>query len=149
MYYGLRCYNKDGEALGWLYTYNDDTELVWTIKNLDWCKRWKTERGSQKNFDRYHSRWQFKSKGGFLKIEVMPDIQQPDKSKGSASKLLEEWGEDENVTNTSVLSFHPSSEIFKWLEEERLINDRNEAESDDALINRKLDKLRKLEQQRL
>jgi len=86
MHYGLRCYNKDSEAIGWLYTYNNDTELVWTIKNLNWCRQWKTERGAKKNFERYNSRWQFISKGGYLKIEVMPDIPE--------SAVLDELGEN-------------------------------------------------------
>lgn len=74
VYYGLRCYNKESQPIGWLYTYDSDTELVWTDKNLDWCKRWKTERGAEKNIDRYNSRWQFKSKGGYLQVELMPEI---------------------------------------------------------------------------
>lgn len=71
MYYGYRCYTKDGKALGWLYTYNNEADLFWTTEDLDWCKRWKTERGAKNNFDRYNRLWQLKSDGGYLKIEVM------------------------------------------------------------------------------
>lgn len=71
--YGYRCYNKDGEPLGWLYTYSNNTEYTWTDKDLSWCKKWKTERGASKQFDNCNARWKFVSKGGFLKIELMPD----------------------------------------------------------------------------
>jgi len=152
MYYGYRCYNKGDEPLGWLYTYNNDTELVWTTKNLSWCKRWKTERGAKKNFERYNNHWQFKSTGGYLKIEVMPDIEEPESAESRTSKLLEEWGDHaistspNNGSNLQVLLFHPTPEILQWLEKERNLCD-GEPESDDILINRKLEKLRKLEQQ--
>jgi hypothetical protein len=72
MYYGYRCYNKDGEPLGWLYTYSNNTEYTWTNKDFDWCKKWKTQRGARKQFDSCNARWKFVSKGGFLKIELMP-----------------------------------------------------------------------------
>jgi hypothetical protein len=72
MYYGYRCYNKDGEPLGWLYTYSNNTEYTWTDKDFGWCKKWKTERGARKQFDNCNARWKFVSKGGFLKIELMP-----------------------------------------------------------------------------
>lgn len=76
MYYGYRCYNKHGEPIGWLYTHNKDTELVHTDKPkyFHWCKRWKTSVGASKNFDRYNKAWEFHSKGGYLKVEAMPDI---------------------------------------------------------------------------
>ena len=45
-----------------------------------------------------------------------------------------------------VWSFRPTPENIKWLEEERW-NDNGKPESDAMLLNRKLDKLRKLEQQ--
>ena len=81
MYYGYRCYNQDSQPIGWLYTYNNDTDLAFTTINFDWCKRWKTERGVTKNFDYYNRRWQFQSKGGYLKIEVMPEVPQTEVSK--------------------------------------------------------------------
>lgn len=71
--YGYRCYNKNGEPLGWLYTYSNNTEYTWTNKDLAWCKKWKTQRGARKQFDNCNARWKFVSKGGFLKIELMPD----------------------------------------------------------------------------
>jgi hypothetical protein len=74
MYYGYRCYTQDGQPIGWLYTYNNDTDLAFTTTNFDWCKRWKTEKGVTKNFDYYNRRWHFQSKGGYLEIEVMPEV---------------------------------------------------------------------------
>lgn len=123
MYYGYRCYNKDAMPIGWLYTFNNDTEYAWTNKNLDWCKRWKTEKGANKNFVLYNNRWQFKSSGGYLKIEVMPDIEEPESAESRASKLLEEWGENviepppNNGANSQTLSFSHSPEIIQLLEE--------------------------------
>ncbi len=73
MYYGYRCYNRNDEPLGWLYTYDNDTEYTWTDRELGWCKKWKTERGARKQFDNCNARWKFVSKGGYLKIELMPD----------------------------------------------------------------------------
>lgn len=81
MYYGYRCYSQDGQPIGWFYTCNNDSELTFTNTNFDWCKRWKTERGATKNFDYYNRRWQFQSKGGYLKIEVMPEVPQKAVSK--------------------------------------------------------------------
>ncbi len=188
MYYGYRCYNKDGEPLGWFYTYKNDTEITWTTIDLNWCKRWKTEQGAKKNFDRYNRRWRFKSSGGYLKIEVMPNIQEPESAEAKARKLLEEWGDNVTIalcavpeaiakdalspnqaelpgevsskepsgfcvaspnscTRLQFLSFHPQPEILQWLSEERNLDENGELESDDTLINRKLEKLRKLEQQ--
>ena len=179
MYYGYRCYNKDGEPLGWFYTYNNETEITWTTIDLNWCKQWKTERGAKKHFDRYNRRWRFKSSGGYLKIEVMSDIQEPCSAEAKARMLLEEWGDNvtiakhtlspnqaelqgegsskepsgftvaspNNGPNLQSLSFHPQPEILQWLLSERNLNENGEIESDDTLINRKLEKLRKLEQQ--
>lgn len=46
-----------------------------------------------------------------------------------------------------IWSFRPTSENIEWLEEERWNDDNGKPESDATLLNRKLDKLRKLEQQ--
>lgn len=46
-----------------------------------------------------------------------------------------------------VWSFRPTPENIQWLEEERWDDDNGKPESDAMLLNRKLDKLRKLEQQ--
>ncbi len=153
MYYGYRCYNKDGEPLGWFYTYNNETEITWTTIDLNWCKQWKTERGAKKHFDRYNRRWRFKSSGGYLKIEVMPDIEEPESAESRRQRLLEQWGDDitsalpNKGSNLQFLSFHPKPEILQWLSSERDLDENGELESDDTLINRKLEKLRKLEQQ--
>ena len=46
-----------------------------------------------------------------------------------------------------VWLFRPTPENIEWLEEERWDDDNGKPESDAMLLNRKLDKLRKLEQQ--
>jgi len=46
-----------------------------------------------------------------------------------------------------VWSFRPTPENIEWLEEERWNGEDGKPESDATLLNRKLDKLRKLEQQ--
>jgi len=46
-----------------------------------------------------------------------------------------------------VWSFRPTPENIEWLEEERWEDDNGKPESDAMLLNRKLDKLRLLEQQ--
>ncbi|NEO33208.1 MAG: hypothetical protein F6K36_22840 [Symploca sp. SIO3C6] len=140
MYYGFRCYDKNSKPLGWLYTYDNGTVIAFTKQNLDWCKRWKTEPGAKKNFDFYNRRWQFQSKGGYLKIEVMPEFTEPSKQRRLQDFL--ELTEEEFETTQSVWSFQPTPENLKWLEEERCENEDNA-----ALLNRKLEKLRKLEQQ--
>lgn len=98
MYYGYRCYSQDGQPIGWLYTYNNDTDLAFTTTNFDWCKRWKTERGVTKNFDYYNQRWQFQSKGGYLKIEVLPEVNQTEVSKNS--DVAQELQQDYEQNNT-------------------------------------------------
>lgn len=80
--------------MGWLYTHTNDTEFVWTDKELSWCKKWKTQKGAANNFDHFNSRWQFKSKGGYLKIEVMPEFEEPLSAASRKQRLLEEWGDD-------------------------------------------------------
>lgn len=154
MYYGYRCYTKEDAPLGWLYTFDSDTEYAWTDKNLNWCKRWKTERGAKKHFDNYNSRWQFKSKGGYLQIEIMPNIPEPESKESRRQKILEEWGDavvvqpqNKDDDKSPIISFRPKAELLEWLEEERWTDDNGEPEADAALINRKLEKLRKLEKQ--
>ncbi len=46
-----------------------------------------------------------------------------------------------------IWSFRPNTENLKWLEEERWDDEEGKPESNAALINRKLGKLRKLEEQ--
>ncbi|WP_052672466.1 hypothetical protein [Aliterella atlantica] len=46
-----------------------------------------------------------------------------------------------------IWSFRPTPENIEWLEEERWEDDNGKPESDATLLNRKLTKLRKLEQQ--
>lgn len=154
MYYGYRCYTSENEPLGWLYTFDSDTEYAWTNKDLHWCKRWKTERGAKKHFDNYNSRWQFKSKGGYLKIEVMPEFSQSQSSAKSHQQLWNEANRDKVYQSQEkynqkrpIISFRPKAELLEWLEDERWTDDNGEPETDAALLNRKLEKLRKLEQQ--
>ncbi|MDF5722163.1 MAG: hypothetical protein PUP91_17085 [Rhizonema sp. PD37] len=150
LYYGYRCYNNLGEPLGWLYTYNNDINYGWTEKkDLDWCKRWKTEKGAKNNLERYNSRWQFQSKGGYLQIEVMPDIKEPESAKSHSHKLIEEWGEDvtHNIESVHIrtISFQPKPEVIQWLEKQRKMYDNGEYEPIKEVLNRQLEKLMKLE----
>ncbi len=154
MYYGYRCYTKEDKPLGWLYTFSCDTEYAWTNKDLHWCKRWKTERGAKKHFEHYNSRWQFKSQGGSLKIEVMYEISEPESTKSRCQKILEEWGDhvviqpqNKSDEKSHTMSFSPTAELLEWLEEERGTDDNGESETDASLLNRKLKKLKNLEQQ--
>jgi len=154
MYYGYRCYTKEDKPLGWLYTFDSNTEYAWTDKRLYLCKRWKTERGVKKHFDHYNKRWQLKSKGGYLKIEVMPEFSEP---KHKAKSNQQRWNEanrdvlyqaqDNYNQKRPIMSFRPKAELLEWLEEERTVDDNAEPESDASLLNRKLEKLKKLEQQ--
>lgn len=136
MYYGYRCYNKDREALGWLYTAVSEQELnAIAIENfLVWCKRWKTKRGAEKNFDYYNQRWQYKTEGGYLKIEVMPKLIDEDEPNGENSPPS---SDKEESSWTIELD---DADIIKWLNEERF-----DAESNQDVIMRKLRKLMNLE----
>lgn len=154
MYYGYRCYTREDKPLGWLYTFDSNTEYAWTNKDLRLCKRWKTERGAKKHFDHYNTRWEFKSQGGYLKIELMPEFSE---SKSSAKSNQQRWNEanrdalyqaQENYNQKRpIMSFRPKTELLEWLDEERTSNEDGEPETDAALLNRKLEKLRQLEQQ--
>lgn len=154
MYYGYRCYTKEDKPLGWLYTFDCEREYAWTNKSLHWCKRWKTQKGAAKHFDNYNTRWQFKNQGGYLKIEVMPEFNE---SKSSAKSNQQRWHEAnrDKVSQSQekynqkrpVLSFRPTAKNLAWLEKERLTDDTGKPENDAALLNRKLEKLRKMEQQ--
>lgn len=114
MYYGYRCYDSEDKPLGWLYTYNSGTEITWTNRELHWCKRWKTERGALNNFDKYNSLWQFQSKGIYLKIEVMPEFEEPLSAASRKQKLLEEWGDDAVQETTASFEF----ELIRGLPED-------------------------------
>lgn len=151
-YYGFRCYSREGKALGWLYTAMQERELNSTnnSENFSWCKRWKTERGAKKNFDYYDSRWQFNTKGGYLKIEIMPEVEET-----TNRSSQQRWdAQNQDIIKKSkvkydqenpIWSFRPTPPILEWLEEERLMDKNLDLETNSALINRKLEKLRKLE----
>lgn len=153
MYYGFRCYNPEGTAIGWLYTANAEKEYNWTDKPqcFDWCKRWKTEKGAKKNFDWYNKQWQFKSKGGYLKIEQMPEeIESPRQSQEKWDKANPDVIKESKAKydyKRPTWSFRPTPENLEWLEQERWDDDQGKPETDAALLNRKLSKLRELEQQ--
>ena len=150
-YYGYQCYDNEDNPLGWLYTYNNDTELTYTKRNFDWCKRWKTDRGAKKNFDWYNNRWHFNTKGGYLKIEVMPEMpsdpyQSQQKWQQKNSDIVQESKGKYDAVNP-VWSVRLKSEIREWLEEERWADDNGILETNAALVNRKLEKLMQLERQ--
>ncbi|MEB3219957.1 MAG: hypothetical protein VKN72_27510 [Nostocales cyanobacterium 94392] len=122
MYYGYRCYNCEDEPIGWLYTYNSDTEIVWTNKELHWCKKWKTQKGAANNFNHFNSRWKFNSKGGYLKIEVMPEFEEPESAASRKQRLLALGDNDivqessDDVIQEPTISF--KFELIKGLPEE-------------------------------
>jgi|GEM_PF-1709953 len=157
-YYGFLCYSQEGKPLGWLYTTQSEREYNWTDKPeyFHWCKRWKTKKGAIQNFDWYNEQWQFKSKGGWLKIEEMPEEVIPENSQNSRSSQ-ERWDakHPEKVQKSKtkydiknpVWAFRPSHKLLEWLEQERWDDNHEKPETDAALLNRKLEKLRELEQQ--
>jgi hypothetical protein len=154
MYYGYRCYTKEDEALGWLYTFGSNLEYAWTNKDLYLCKRWKTEKGAKKHFNYYNNTWQLKSQGGYLKIELMPEFSEPKSSAKSNQQLWNEVNRDRVYQSQEkynqkrpIISFRPKAELLEWLENERYKDENGEPETDAALLNRKLEKLKKLEQQ--
>ncbi len=121
MYYGYRCYDSESKPIGWLYTHSNDTEITWTNRELNWCKKWKTQKGAANNFDRYNSRWKFSSKGGYLKIEVMPEFEEPLSAASRKQRLLEEWGDDiQELDNAEIQEITTSLEfeLVKGLPEE-------------------------------
>jgi hypothetical protein len=152
-FYGYRCYSLENKPLGWFYTYGSGSSYSWTNEssNLYWCKRWKTFKAAAKSFDLYNDKWKFGTKGGHLKIEIMPDFEIPI----SRTKLKkQEWNaanpdvikesKAEYDRKCPILSFRPTSEIQAWLEEERYC-DNDIPETTAALLNRKLEKLRIIE----
>jgi hypothetical protein len=130
MYYGYQCYSKDHEPLGWLYL--SGYEYNWTNRDLYLCKRWKTPKGAEKNFEQYNSRWQHQSKGGYLKIEVMPEFNENKPDQQSLQRYHQA---------PKVIVFKPQENIVKWLEQERCVNDDGEPESDGEILNRTLAEL--------
>ncbi|MEA5536792.1 hypothetical protein [Crocosphaera sp. XPORK-15E] len=156
MYYGFRCYNQEGKPMGWLYTAHQESELN-CIDNpiyFDWCKRWKTEQGAKKNFDYYHQRWQLKS-GGYLQIELMPEIVEQKETQNRTSQ--QKWDAKHPYIikqskvkydkNNPVWSFRPTSELRDWLEKERWNTEEGKPETNAQLVIRKLNKLKQLESQ--
>ena len=124
-----------GKSIGWLYTYNNDTELAFTNTSLNWCKRWKTKRGATKHFDYYNRRWQFHNKNGYLMIDVLPEV-----ANTSYNVKIErqQIPEDEHI----VFSFAITSENMSWLERHRHKNEDGTIENNTELLNRMLTKLR-------
>lgn len=151
-YYGYRCYDSEGNALGWFYTFGYEEELNSTTTNLDWCKRWKTERGAKKNFDYYNERWKFR-KDGYLKIEIMPekppDIYERQQKWQQENPEVVQKSKAKYDAENPVWSLRIKADIREWLEAERWSDETGEPETNAALINRKLEKLMKLEQQGL
>ncbi|ACB54456.1 hypothetical protein cce_5110 [Crocosphaera subtropica ATCC 51142] len=157
MYYGYRCYTNDNEALGWFYTTHKELELNWTT-NPDlfyWCKRWKTKRGAEKNFDYYQRRWKSyrRERCGYLKIEIMPEVPSIDENSNRTSqqkwdakngKIIEESKAKYEQKNP-IWSFRPPSELIEWLEEERWYTEDGKPETNSQLLIRKLNKLKNLE----
>lgn len=151
-FYGYRCYSPNNVAIGWFYTHGS-RDYSWTneLSDLHWCKRWKTFKGATKHLDIYNEKWKFGSKGGYIKIEVMPDfelplseLEQKRKAWDAANPDIIKQSKAEYDKKRPVVSFRPAPEIREWLDEERY-DDNGVPETDTALINRKLDKLRRME----
>ncbi len=159
MYYGYRCYTDEHKPLGWLYTTHQDADFNYTDNpdSLHWCKRWKTERGAEKNFDYYQGRWKSSRRetGGYLNIELMPEVPSIDEQYNRTSQ--EKWdAKNAKIIKKSkakydkknpIWSFRPTVELINWLEEERWENENDKPETNAQLLIRKLNKLRKLESQ--
>ena len=152
-FYGYRCYNLDNQPLGWFYTWGSGRDYAWTNNppDLHWCKRWKTFQGAAKHLDLFNEKWKFGSKGGYLKIEIMPDIEIPPnraelkkKAWDAANPDVIKKSKEEYDRKNPIMSFRPTPELIQWLEEERW-DDNGKPETDGTLIRRKLEKLRKLE----
>ncbi|MDJ0581680.1 hypothetical protein [Crocosphaera sp.] len=159
MYYGYRCYTDDHEPLGWFYTIHQEQELNWTTNPglFYWCKRWKTKRGAEKNFSYYQEQWKFyrREKGGYLKIEIMPDVPTLNEKYNRTSqqqwdtknaKIIKE-SKDKYDDKNPVWSFRPTTELIEWLNEERWDKQDGKPETNAQLVIRKLNKLRQLEYQ--
>jgi hypothetical protein len=154
-FYGYHCYSSENKPLGWFYTYGSGRDYAWTNNpsDLHWCKRWKTFQGAAKHLDIFNEKWKFGSKGGYLKIEIMPDFEMPvsrkelkrQKWNAANSDTIEE-SKAEGDFKCPILSFLPTPEIQAWLEEERYC-DNGIPETTAALLNRKLKKLRTMENQ--
>lgn len=154
-YYGYRCYDNKGIALGWFYTTYSGRSCTYTNNppDLHWAKKWRTIKGAERLFDNENERWRFSSKGGWLKIEPMPEFEIP--LTRNALKRKEWDAENPDAIRQSkaeydrknpIVSFRPTPELIQWLEEERW-GDDGKPETDAALIRRKLEKLMKMENQ--
>ncbi|AFY93091.1 hypothetical protein [Chamaesiphon minutus] len=154
-FYGYRCYDSNGTALGWFYTTNSGRACEYTNNptDLHWAKKWRTIKGAERLFDGENSRWRVVSKGGWLKIEPMPEFKIP--LTRTALKRKKWDAENPEAIRQSkaeydrknpVMSFRPTPELVQWLEEERWADDEK-PETDAALIKRKLEKLMKMENQ--
>ena len=154
-YYGYRCYDNKGIALGWFYTTYSGRSCTYTNNppDLHWAKKWRTIKGAERLFDSENERWRFSSKGGWLKIEPMPEFEIP--LTRNALKRKEWDAENPDAIRQSkaeydrknpIVSFRPTPELIQWLEEERW-GDDGKPETDAALIRRKLEKLMKMENQ--
>lgn len=152
-FYGYRCYASDNIPIGWLYTIDSGRSYLWTDRpaELKWCKQWKTIKGAERTFEHFDRGWNLQSNGGYLKIEIMPDFEIP-LSQSAQSRKRWDTANPEIIKHSKakydkkrpVVGFRPTPEIRAWLDEERW-EDNGIPETDAALVNRKLEKLRKLE----
>lgn len=155
-FYGYRCYDSNDKALGWFYTTNSGRSCEYTNNptDLHWAKKWRTSKGAERLFDGENGRWRVFSRGGYLKIEQMPDFKIPPSSRDLKRKKWDAENPDiikqskaEYDRKNPVISFRPTPELLQWLEEERWNDDDGKPETDAALIRRKLEKLMKMENQ--
>lgn len=155
-YFGYRCYTKDGEPLGWLYTYLEDKteKLGYTndLRNIKRCKCWKRQSTAERYLESYNKEFNLQMKGGYIQIEVITSSETlmnktpQQKWNEQNPKVIKSTNQRYNV-NRPVISFRPPPEILEWLEEERWDDDEGRPETNAALVLRKLNKLKRLEDQ--
>ena len=153
--YGYQCYNSDGVPVGWFYTTDSERACNYTNQSdlLHWAKSWKTQKGAERDFEHQNQKWQFFSKGGYLKIEIMPNFETPlsrnalrRKEWDAANPDVIKQSKAEYDRKNPVMSFRPTPELIQWLDKGRW-DDDGKPETDAALIKRKLEKLMEMENQ--
>lgn len=153
-YFGYHCYTPNGEPLGWLYTYVEEgtEKLAYTndLSTLKRCKYWKRKSTAEKYLEHYNKEFNFQMKGGYIQIEEMPSsenlINKTSQQKWNEQnpKVIKSTNQKYNQSRP-VISFRPPTEILQWLEEERWDDEEGKPETNAALVIRKLNKLKKLE----
>ncbi|MDF0556400.1 hypothetical protein [Kamptonema sp. UHCC 0994] len=111
------------------------------VGTLEDAKIWKTERGAKKYLETHVliGRQGERLRAGWTSIEVV-EISPQQQWQANNPEVIRK-AKAKYDSKRPILSFRPKPEILKWLEKERSPN-----ETDANLLNRKLEKLMKLEQ---